>query len=385
MFTLRRVAVILIPILLALILLCVVGLAFILITNRGSANPLEAFVLRVRLALANDAIEKPIGADPTLYCFQIQDGDTAAQVAERLRQDGFIGDAELFSAYLRYWGLDGKLQVATYAISKNLNIPQVAQVIRDPAASQAQIRVIEGWRIEQIAEVVDQTPGLSYRGSDVMALIGAGVPQTGFIAEFVARNGISAGQSLEGFVYPATYNFPRCENARQLVARMLGAFDYYVTAQMRGDLAAKGLTLYQAVTLASIIEREAIFDDERATIASVYLNRYFNSLRNPPDPNVPTTLDADPTIQYALGKSRNSDTWWPRITQADYRGVISPYNTYLNRGFPPTPISLPRLASIQAAIYPAQTSYTFFQAECGGTGRHRFATTFQEHLANSCS
>ncbi|MFN8421084.1 MAG: endolytic transglycosylase MltG [Anaerolineae bacterium] len=299
--------------------------------------------------------------------------------------NGAITDADLFTAYLRYWGLDSKLQVATYSIRKTLTIPELSQVITNPNGSLVTLRVIEGWRIEQIAEAIDALPELTFRGSDFLALVGAGAAQGSLVQQFVAQNGIPAGRSLEGFLYPATYTIPVCETAPEVVSRFLNAFDANVSNQLRSDIAARNLTMYQVVTMASIIEREAVVDDERPTIASVYWNRYMNSISATPNTAIPTTLDADPTIQYALGNTRTAGNWWPSITQADYRGVQSPYNTYLNRGLPPGPIANPRAASIEAAAYPAQTGYIYFRASCAGDGRHQFATTFEEQVANGCS
>lgn len=363
-------------------LLCLVLAGASLLLDRTSSNPLQRFVLRVRLSMNAEALNKPAGTDARAQCFDIRAGESAQQVATRLKQQGFIVDEDLFTTYLAYWNLDSRLQVSRYSINPAMNIPQLAETLRDPQSSLRQLRVIEGWRIEQIAAAIDSIPAINFKGRDFLALVGSGAARIGLRQTFAQRTEIPVGQSFEGFLFPATYSFAACESAEELVSRLLNAFDANVTEAMRNDAKALGLTLYQAVTLASIIEREAIFDDERPTIASVYLNRYFNGIRVSADPSVPTTLDADPTIQYALGNTRGS--WWARITVADYRGVISPYNTYLNRGFPPSPIAAPRLASLRAAIYPASTRFTFFQAECNGSGRHRFATTFEEHLANSC-
>ena len=143
---------------------------------------------------------------------------------------------------------------------------------------------------------------------------------------------------------------------------------------MRADLQAQGRTLYDAIRLASIVEREAGVEQERPTIAGVYFNRLNDGL----------ALDADPTVQYALGNTRDPETWWPQITQDDYQGVQSPYNTYLNLGLPPSPIANPALASIQAAIYPEKHGFYFFRASCNHDGTHRFAKTLDEQIANEC-
>jgi UPF0755 protein len=213
---------------------------------------------------------------------------------------------------------------------------------------------------------------LAFKGADFLRLVGPGavVPP-----EFALRVGLPAGRSLEGFLFPATYELPADAPADELVARMLQNFGAQFTDQMKVDAATHGLSIYQTVTLASIVEREAVVADERPLIAGVYLNR----LRKP------MTLDADPTVQYPLGNSRDSTTWWQKITVADYRGVNSPYNTYLHQGLPPGPIANPGLASLRAVIYPQPSEFIYFRASCANDGRHRFARTLEEQQANACN
>jgi UPF0755 protein len=135
--------------------------------------------------------------------------------------------------------------------------------------------------------------------------------------------------------------------------------------------AAQGLTFYQVLTTASIVEREAVVPDERPTIASVYLNRIQQEMY----------LQADPTVQYAMGYQPDSGQWWKTpVTLEEYQNVNSPYNTYLNPGLPPGPICSPGAKSIDAVLQPAQTSYLFFVAR--GDGSHVFAETYEEHERN---
>ena len=131
--------------------------------------------------------------------------------------------------------------------------------------------------------------------------------------------------------------------------------------------------LHQVLTLASIVEREAVLDEERPTIAGVYLNRLARDMR----------LEADPTVQYAMGFQPASGQWWKTpVFLEEYGQVDSPYNTYLTTGLPPGPIAAPRLASIRAVLNPEQHDYLYFVAEPGGSGRHIFSRTFEEHLEN---
>jgi UPF0755 protein len=131
--------------------------------------------------------------------------------------------------------------------------------------------------------------------------------------------------------------------------------------------------LHTALILASIVEREAVVPEERRDIAGVYLNRLAAGMR----------LEADPTVQYAMGYQEATGQWWKTpVFLEEYESVISPYNTYLNDGLPPGPIASPGLSSIQAVLDPAGHDYLYFVATPDGTGRHVFARTFDEHAEN---
>ena len=155
--------------------------------------------------------------------------------------------------------------------------------------------------------------------------------------------------------------------------RMLAAFDAQATPELRQAIQASGLSLHEAVTLASIVEREAVLPEERPIIASVFLNRL----------RLGMPLEADPTVQYALASDPASverfGFWKQGLTTEDLQ-VDSPYNTYVNGGLPPGPIANPGLASLEAVAHPAQTSYLYFVAR--NDGSHVFAETLEEHLRN---
>jgi UPF0755 protein len=145
-----------------------------------------------------------------------------------------------------------------------------------------------------------------------------------------------------------------------------------VDPQLTADAAAQGLSLFEVVTLASIVQRESVRAEENPAIAGVYRNRL----------NIGMKLDADPTVQYGIGYK--DGTWWPQITQADYVNAVHNYNTYLRNGLPPGPIANPGLSAIRAVVFPAASDYFYFRAACDGSGLHNFARTFAEHVANAC-
>jgi len=293
-----------------------------------------------------------------------------------------ITNADLFVDYVQYYGLDSRLEAGTYFLKQTQTLEEIAYALTDAAAATIPFLSLEGWRIEQIADIIDQNPLLDFSGNDFLAVVG---PGAAIPPEIKARAGIpdvmSNGQppSLEGFLFPATYQLKPGITPFELRDEMLAAFNRNVTDAMLQQAAAQDLTLYEVVTLASIVERETVVADEAPIIASVYLNRY----------RLPMRLDADPTVQYAIGNTRDG-SWWPQITQADYYGLTGvpnqSYSTYLNEGLPPGPIASPGVGSINAVLNPAVTEYFYFRAGCNNDGRHEFFTLEQQadHAAFTC-
>src|SRR5262249_20726178 len=152
------------------------------------------------------------------------------------------------------------------------------------------------------------------------------------------------------FLFPETYQLPAEVTPIMLRDILTKTFLERVGTQLPIDAGAQGFSIYQMVTLASIVQREAVHVDEEPMIASVYRNRLVAAMN----------LEADPTVQYGIGNRGGS--WWPQITVDDYYNAVSAYNTYLNPGLPPGPIANPGLAAIQAAVYPATSDFYYFRA-----------------------
>jgi len=333
---------------------------------------LEAVALGGYLSLNEEALNTPISSDEMLQQFEIVSGESASQISERLAGQNLISDADLFRNYLRYYGLDVQLEAGFYELSASMTIPEIATTLTDAQPPEITVRITEGWRREQIADWIDREGILPFTGAEFLA---ATANAGGLPADSPVRTDLPANASLEGYLFPDTYRLPIDAAAADLVSRMIENFDRQVTMQMRADAAGQGLTTFQVVTVASIVEREAAVAEERPMIASVYLNRLASGMK----------LEADPTVQYAMGYQYDSGEWWnPNLTQNDYYAVDSPYNLYLYEGLSPGPIANPGLSSIQAVVYPAETTYFYFRAACDGSGRHVFAETFEEHIANAC-
>lgn len=348
----------------------VVAGGFLFIVSGGDPiNYVRTAYLRISLAGREDDLLASAGTDTTEHIFIIPLGSNPTTIAQELINDNLILDAQLFVDYVQVEGLDVQLEAGTYFLNQTMTIPEIALLLTDSRNSSITFRVAEGWRIEEVADAISQNPRFSFTGDDFLAVAGTNAPLSPDIS---AQYGFPSGASLEGFLFPDTYILPPSITAVGLIETLVTAFVDAVGEQVRLDAQADGYSMYDIVTLASIVERESVWDDENVLIASVYRNRL----------NIGMNLEADPTVQYAINGTRGS--WWVNITVADYRGVDAPHNTYLYGGLPPSPIANPSLSAIRASVYPAESNYIFFRAKCDGSSYHNFAVTFDEHLANGC-
>lgn len=328
----------------------------------------ERNALGAYLLLYADDLTKPAGEAVTPQTFTVAQGEVAEQIAKRLAEQGLVSDARLLSFYLRYHGLDKTIEAGDFILRPSMTIPEVARTLGDASAREVPVRIIEGWRREQIGQSLAANPNLQFNVEEWLALTGPGAEKVGDYAVYAE---LPSGTSLEGFLYPDTYLFKPQTSTRDLLKKLLAEFDQQITPDFRFAIGQRQLTVYQAVIIASLIEREAVLDEERPVIASVIFNRL----------NIGQPLQIDATVQYAIAQPEN---WWPGVAGLDFRAIASPYNTYIITGLPPAPISNVRAASLQAVAKPTATDYYYYRAMCDGSGRHNFARTYDEHLANAC-
>lgn len=334
----------------------------------GDPSSPEDYLIGFYLQLRQGDVTRPIGSDSASVTFSVEQGETAETISNKLAEMGLITDPGLFRLFLRYYKLDQKMEAGNYELRRNMTMVEVAETLQRARLEEVTVSVPEGWRAEQVAEmlgdknIMDNSTFTSFVQGGKASLSGV---------QYSIMDEIPPGASLEGFLFPDTYRVPERATPADLVTRMLENMDRQVTQEMRAKSANQGLSFYQVLIVASIVEREAVIADERPVIASVYLNRVKGNM----------FLGADPTVQYAMGFQPDKGQWWKTpVTLEEYQGVISPYNTYLNRGLPPGPICSPGLSSIMAVLEPADTKYIYFVAR--GDGYHVFAETSEEHESN---
>lgn len=322
-------------------------------------------VVNAYLEANAEKLETPAGSDDTPVTFVVRPGETAGDIATRLEGQGLISDAELFRRYVQHYGLDAGIEAGEFTLRQTMTVPEISQTLQNARRPEQTLVVREGLRLEEVAAAVGEQTTVDEAA--FLELARTGWRTKAYASRLIPL--LPPEATLEGFLFPDTYRLPEVATADDVLERMLVTFDERVTAGIERAAADRDMSLYEAVTLASIVEREAVVDGERAVIAGVYQNRL----------DAGWTLDACPTVQYALG---SPDEWWPRFT-LEATTAQSPYNTYQNHGLPPGPICSPGLASIKAAAQPADTDYFFFLADCTkDDGSHLFAVTEEEHYAN---
>ncbi len=281
----------------------------------------------------------------------IPEGATFSEALDSLQSRRVIGQRLFIHAYARFRDMDHSIKSGTYRIERGAPFRRILDILTTGRVVTHPMTIPEGLTIEGMAPRIAATTG-----SDSAA-----------VADRLTGTAVHVdwevpGPGLEGYLFPDTYRFAEGIRIETVIATMTEAYRVYWTPERREQLEASGLTEGELVTLASIIQAEAVFPGEMPTISSVYHNRLRIGMR----------LQADPTVLYALGGHR------PRLLYAAMDSVADhPYNTYTHAGLPPGPIGAPGAAALDAALAPADTEYLYFVAR--RNGEHVFTRTLREH------
>ncbi len=278
-------------------------------------------------------------------------GALLVQIADSLKKHGLIRQDKLFLLWAKTLGCETKIKAGLFIVPNDLNYPQLVRFLAEAKPEEVHVTLIEGWGSDRITNELSRKLRLKKIVLDSLIKD----------ADFSLNTGIP-GETLNGYLLPDTYTFSFGINEKQvlryLVRRTIALFK---PDSVQARLKQSGYSMHQILTLASIIEGEAMLDSERPVIASVYWNRLRRKMR----------LQADPTIQFILKDGPR------RLLYRDLE-IDSPYNTYRYAGLPPGPINNPGKASILAALFPAQTKFLYFVAK--GDGSHVFSRTSSEHI-----
>lgn len=275
--------------------------------------------------------------------FEVAQGEGVREVANNLKEEGLINDPVIFYLLIKQKNIGDKIQAGQFQLSPSMSAGQIATVLQ-VAKDDLTITVPEGKRSEEIAAI---------------------------LKEHFSNYSSSWDQQLdanEGYLFPDTYAFDKNVDISTIVKTMKDNFNKkYATIP---NPSKSGLTQAQIVTIASIVEREAKYAQDRPLVASVILNRISAGM----------PLQVDATVQYALGYQSDENSWWKSELSVDDLKVNSPYNTYINTGLPPTPISNPGLNSLLAVVDAPKTNYLFYFSD--KDGRNHYESTYDQQTSD---
>jgi UPF0755 protein len=305
---------------------------------------------------------------------EISKGESTAAIADNLQAKGLIRNAFAFRVWARIKNLDTHLQAGIYnKLNTSMTISDIIDQLLGGEPDGIRVVIPEGWRIEQIAQRFAAQGLIKFNVNDFLRYT-KHIDQFPDAAKYPILRSVPSGDSMEGLLFPASYEVPLGASARDVVNMMLSTLQRNIQEHQLDQIAQQHhLTIYQMLTLASLVEREVRFDQDRPGVAAVYWNRV-----NIPDNETAGFLDADPTVQYARDTLNppNASYWTPLTDSA--RNIVpnSPWNTYTFKGFPPTPICSSGLASMEAAAAPPTSEYFYFLNT--KDGHTIFAKTFDD-------
>ena len=281
---------------------------------------------------------------------KVPEGASLTSISGLLKDKQIISNPKSFTLAAKLLGQEKNIPAGVFTLLNASNNYGILRQLVNGSPNNKSITIIEGWTIAEVADEVSVALGLN----------GATFSSLCHDSAFIKSLAVPAVSSLEGFLFPETYIFLEGQNEKEIITRLVDQYKSHFTREMTGIEERIGLSELEIITMASIIEGEAIYDEERPIIAAVYYNRLKKHMR----------LQADPTIQYIIEGSPR------RLLKRDLQ-IRSPYNTYRNYGLPIGPINSPGRQSILAALYPADVEYLYFVAK--GDGYHTFSNTQAEH------
>ena len=309
----------------------------------------------------NNYIEESLTAvdvnDNSPIALEIPAGSTTNDIAEILFENNLISNIRTFKYYAEKTGSDSKLKAGFYLLSKNMNADELlASLIKGGSSGNTyNITIIEGLTNEDMALALSEQTELNY---DRFIELMEGPEMFKGDYEFLYDTSIS---NLQGYLMPDTYNIYIDSSEEDIIRVLLKQFDEFYVDEIKPRMENTNLSFEELINLASIVEKEALLDEERDEVAKVFLNRLDINMR----------LQSCATVNYANGE------WKERLTYEDIE-IDSPYNTYIVEGLPPSPINSPGKLSIIAVLEPAEVDYLFFVAK--GDGSHYFSNTYDEHI-----
>ena len=327
---------------------------------------LIALVVACGSYVALNELRSPAAQSGEPVEISIEPGESTGDIATRLATEKLIRQPALFVALVRMRGLDGKLQAGRFTLSPTMTMSEMLVALQSSRSAEAQFTILEGLRLEEIAQVVGRT-GIV----DQAEFLATASNADAFKSSYFLLSSMPEGATLEGYLFPDTYRIASTSSPTEVVSLMLERFvEQYSTIER--DVQVPNVSVHQIVTMASVVQREAALVAEMPQISAVFWNR----LKPENAAVVAGRLGADDTVQYALGYSEAEQSWWRKELTLTDLAIASPYNTRDQAGLPPGPIASPGLAALRAAAQPELGNNLFFVADCAKDGSHNFAEDF---------
>ena len=318
-------------------------------SNKTFSIRLTVFIIVIVFIIAgislwwNDAVSPFDPTDSTQITFTVSTGENIRELASHLAADRLIRSPIGFYLLVKFMGIERQIQAGEFRLERTMDSMAIAKELTH-GMMDVWVTILEGWRIEEIATKLAKE---------------LDIPEKEFLA--VAE---------EGKMFPDTYRFPKDASAAAIAVILEENFQKKITPKMLEDIQKENSTLLDVLTLASIVEREGKTEEDRPVIGGVLLNRMRKGW----------PLEADATLQYALGYQSKEKTWWKKVLTDEDKLIDSPYNTYKNMGLPPGPIANPGIQAITSVIYPKKTDYMFYLHDA--KGNVHYARTLEEHETN---
>ncbi len=320
-------------------------------------------ILIISLFYFQNQVNYSHGLNAETKNFKIEKGEGFLEIANRLQEEKLISHKFFFIYYLWKENIYGKITDGEYAINPQNTIPEIALIVtrqKEAISNEKKITFPEGWNSREIATRINQQ---ELNGDDFLNLVErADYFKDEYNYDFL--DSIPENQNLEGFLFPDTYFFLMDSSTENIIKKMLDNFDEKLSANLRRSIEDQDKTLYEIITMASLLEKEVKTSEDRKIVSGIFWNRI----------KIGQPLQSCATLAYLLGE--NKDQYNYEDTQ-----VESPYNTYLNPGLPPGPITNPGIVSIEAAIYPQETNFNYFLNNLENE-ETIFSKTLEEHNSN---
>ena len=333
-------------------------------TDRKLILLFASLFLLIIIAFANQAFFSPGAKNSEPEIFTISKGESVRQISLNLKKAGLINSPDAFIFYTFILGKYGKIQAGDYLLSSQMSTSQIVNAFVGGETAKETLTILEGWNLNDIDDYLQ-----SKKITGVFSLAGTPAKKetnknvNDLVEKFDFLKDKPQGLSLEGYLFPDTYYIDKSDTAETFIEKALSNFNQKLTPDLRNEIKRQNKTIFEIVTMASMIEKEVKTPEDKKVVSGILWKRIQNKMG----------LQVDSTVMYAIGKE-NSKVYI-KDTQFD-----SPYNTYKYRGLPLGPICNPGMDSIIAAIYPTETNYLYYLST--PEGKTIFSKTLEEHNYN---